>query len=348
MTTLLHRRHALALGASALLGRSAWAASGSATTGGWKPADTVEYVVPSGAGAALDMSARRLGSILEQQKAARAVVVNNRSGANGLLALHVLQQNQGSANYFVSLSASYLTGYALGTLPVSYKDFTPLAVLMDEFVAVAVRADSPIRSGRDLATRLRQDPQALSIGIASSLGNHIHIGIARPLRLGGVEVGKLTVAPFKSSAESINALLGGHVDIVSCSTPNVVAQLAAGRIRVIAVDAPQRLGGALAQVPTWREQGFDVTGLSSQGILAPKGISAEAQAYWTQALRNATRTKEWQDFLATNQLRPHFLAGAEAVALLDAQAAELEHALHDLGLVEAGSVGAARVRPSKA
>ncbi|MES2184858.1 MAG: tripartite tricarboxylate transporter substrate binding protein [Pseudomonadota bacterium] len=344
MHPTLTRRNALALAAgTALLGRPAWAAAG------WKPADTVEYVVPSGAGAALDMAARRLGHILEEQKSARTVVVNNKSGANGLLALHVLQQNEGNANYFVSLSASYLTGYATGVLPVSYQDFTPLAVLMDEFVAVAVRADSPIRSGRDLAERLRRDPQALSIGIASALGNHIHIGIARPLKLGGVEVGKLTVAPFKSSAESLNALLGGHIDIVSCSTPNVVAQLAAGRIRVIAVDAPKRLGGALAQVPTWKEQGFDVVGLSSQGILAPKGIGADAQAYWTQALRKATQAKEWQEFLATNQLRPHFLAGDDATALLDAQATAFTHALHDLGLVDAGAVGLVRGgRASKA
>ncbi len=329
----VRRRTALAALAS-VAAAAGWPAVARATAAGWAPADRVEYIVPSGAGAALDMAARRLGQILEAQRSAKAVVVTNKAGAGGQLALHVLQQNPGNANYLTTLSSSFLTGHATGALSARYSDFTPVAILVDEFVTVAVRADSPVRDARDLAARLRQDPRALSIGVASSLGNHIHIGIARPLKKGGVDVGRLTVAPFKSSAESLNALLGGHVDVVSSSTPNVIAHVKAGRIRVLAVDAPQRLDGALAAVPTWREQGFDVVGVSSQGILAPKGIGTDALAYWVDALREATQTPEWAEFLATNQLQPHFLAGRAAAEALDRQYADMSASLRDLGLLD--------------
>ncbi len=329
----LSRRGALRTAAGAALA-ACGAGSARASGGGWSPADRVDYIVPSGAGAALDMAARRLGQILEAQKLAKSIVVSNKAGGAGQLALHVLQQSAGNGNVLSSLSSSFLTGHATGTLSARIADFTPVAILVDEFVTVAVRADSPIRDARDLAARLRQNPQAHSIGVASSLGNHIHIGIARPLKLGGVDVGRLTVAPFKSSAESMNALLGGHIDVVSSSTPNVIAHLNAGRIRVLAVDAADRLGGALAAVPTWREQGFDVVGVSSQGILAPKGIPPAALDYWVRALRTATRTPEWKEFVATNQLREHFVAGADAAGYLDRQYGAMTVALRDLGLLD--------------
>ena len=331
------RRHALAWMAAPLLAPfAAHAASGS---GGavWQPPSQVDYVVPSGPGAALDMAARRLGSILEQQQAVRSVVVANKTGGLGMPALHQLRQNEGNAGVISTLSASLLTSHASGAVPWNFDDFTPLAVLLEEYVAVAVKADSPVRDARGLATLLKADPQALSVGVASSVGNHIHIGIARPLAAAGVDVRRMTVAPFRSSAESLTALLGGHIDLVSCSTPNLIAHVAAGRLRVIAVDAPQRLAGALAAVPTWREQGIPVDGISSQGLLAPRGIGPQARAWWEGALRRATTAPEWQEFLAVNQLRPRFLTGEAAEAYLRVQYTQMAAGLKRLGLESAAT-----------
>ena len=324
----IRRRGALALIGAPLLAPLAGRAAA------WQAPGQVDYIVPSGAGAALDMAARRLGSILEQQKLVRSVVVSNRTGGLGMPALNHLRQNEGNAGVISTLSASLLTSHAAGTVPWNFDDFTPLAVLLEEYVAVAVKADSPIRDARALAARLRSDPQALSIGVASSVGNHIHVGIARPLAASGVDVRQLTVAPFRSSAESLTALLGGHIDVVSCSTPNLIAHVAAGRVRVLAVDAPQRLAGALAEVPTWREQGVAVDGISSQGLLAPRGLAPEARAWWEHTLRQATATREWQEFLATNQLRPRFLTGEPAEIYLRGQYAQMALGLKKLGLLE--------------
>ena len=119
-------------------------------------------------------------------------------------------------------------------------------------MTVAVRADSPVKSGADLIERLKKDPASLSIAVASTLGNHIHIGIAKAMKAGGVDIRKMKVIAFKSSGESMTNLLGGHIDVVSSSTPNVVAQLQAGKIRVIAISSAQRMSGVFAAVPTWK------------------------------------------------------------------------------------------------
>lgn len=323
----MHRRQFLAV--SSLAVPSLALAAGQPA---WAPGPRVEFVVPSGPGAALDAAARKISRLLEQQRFSPAITVSNRSSAHGIVALNVLQKNEHDANWLSTLSSSLVYSEAHGALPVPHTDFTPLATLLTEYVVVAVRADSPLRTGRDLIERLRPDPGALSIGVATTVGNHIHLGIAKPLKAGGVEVARLRPVPFKSSAESITALLGGHLDVASATTPNVLPHLANGSIRLLAVASAQRLGGALAGVPTWREQGIDAVGQSIQGVMTTKGITPAQQAYWTEALRTVTRTPEWREFLAQNQWQENFLGPADTAAYLARELREVRQLLQELGL----------------
>lgn len=331
---MIQRRHLIAAGLYAALPLSAArAASPTAATHGWKPSSRVEFVVPSGPGAALDGAARKLTDVLAQQQAAPSFVVTNRSSAHGLLALNVLQQHAGDPHYLMSLSSSLVYSDVQRALPLPYTEFTPLALLFNEYTVVAVRADSPLRSGPDLIAALGKDAGALSIGIATTLGNHIHLGVAKPLRAGGVDIRKLRVVPYKSSAESVSALLGGHLDVVSATTPNLVAHLAAGRVRVLAVGSPQRLDGVYAGVPTWREQGVDALGQSVQGVMTGPGVNAEQQRYWTEALRRATESPGWRELLARNQWQANFLTGPQAAAHLARERQEVAQLLTELDLL---------------
>lgn len=318
---------------SAFAGWFAPAAQASQTDpNGWRPGPKVEFVVPSGPGAALDAAARKLTRLLEQHELAPSIVVSNKSSAHGILALNVLQRNEKDPHYLMSMTSSLVNSDVIGGLPVPYTDFTPLALLFNEYVTVAVRADSPLKTGHDLINQLRKDPGSLSIGIATTLGNHIHLGIAKPLKAGKVDISRLLVVPYKSSAESMTALLGGHLDVVSATTPNLLAHLASGRVRVLAVGSPKRLGGAFAQIPTWREQGIDAVGQSVQGVMTTKGVTLAQQAYWTNALRTVTQTQEWRDFLETNQWQANFLDPAQASAHLASEYAQTKSLLNELGI----------------
>ena len=83
--------------------------------------------------------------------------------------------------------------------------------------------------------------------MAPFAGLNTHLAIAKPLKLAGVDVTKLTVAPFRSSGESMTALLGGHVDVVSATAPTVTPLVQAGKVRMIASAAPERGTGPLAK-----------------------------------------------------------------------------------------------------
>ncbi len=301
----------------------------------WKPERNVEYIVPAGAGAALDTAAREIKNLADRlQLLPVPLLVTNKPGGAGMVAMGSLQAKPGDGHLLATLTHSSINNKLVGDVTLGYEDFTPLAILFDEFITVAVRADSPIRSGRDLVETLKKNPAALSIGVATSIGNHIHAAIAKPLQVAGVDIARMTVVPYKSSAESMTNLLGGHLDVVSASAINVVPQLKAGKIRVIAVAASERLGGDLAGVPTWREQGVDAVYSSSQGVQGTRGLTPAQIRFWEGVLQRVSATPEWNEFLAKNYWKPRFMGHAEARKYLDGEAESARALLGQLGLLK--------------
>lgn len=309
------------------------ATPGEASAEEWKPTRAVEYVVPSGPGAALDTAARHLAGLLERMKLVpEPIVVANRSGGAGAIALQTLMQHKADAHWIATFTTGMINARAIGEVSATYVDATPIAVILEESIVVAVRADSPIKSADDLVQRLKKEADGLSIGIATAVGNHIHVGIAKPLQTAGVDVSRLRMVPFRSSADSMTALLGGHLDVVAASTPNVITQMQAGKIRVLAVASAERLPGALASVPTWKEQGVPVVYTSVQGVIGPKDLTPAQVKFWESALRQATQTEEWQTFVARQNWRAMFLDHAEMKKYIEKEYAATKGLMDELKL----------------
>ena len=116
--------------------------------------------------------------------------------------------------------------------------------------------------------------------------------------------------------------------------PIVHGHVAAGKIRLLGVAAPQRFGGALANVRTWKEQGFDVVYGSWRAIMGPKGLSAAQVAYWENAVRKATETAEWEKDLETNYWSSYVLTGAQLREALEKEYADMKVVLSEIGLAK--------------
>ncbi len=311
-------------------------AMAAASQPGWQPGHAVELVVPAGAGAALDTAAREIQRQLDLQKAlAQTLVVTNRPGGSGAIALQVLRSHPGDPHWLGFFSTGMISARALNPPDaLSYNDMTPIALLVEESMLVAVRADSPLTSAKDLVEHLKRKPDSLSIAIATSVGNHIHLAIAKPLKQAGVDIGKLVIVPYKSSGESMNALLGGHVDVVSASSPNVLTQYKAGTIRLLAVTTENRLTGDLADIPTWKEQGIDAVSTSVQGIIGPKDMTPAQLAYWENALEKVATSAQWNSFVEQQLWRPRFVKHDEMKRILDAEYESTRKLLNDLNLAK--------------
>ena len=245
------------------------------------PRKPIEIVAPSGPGGTTDRTARVVARILTQHKLVDVPVnVVNKPGGSGTIGLNYVNQHPGDGHYIIIATTGSITNHIMGLIPYNHTGFTPLAMLFDEYLAVNVRADSPIKSGRDLIDRLRKDPQSASFGVSTSIGGANHTTLMVALRAGGVDIKRVKTAVFQGGAESTIALLGGHVDVINTAPGNMVAHFRTGKLRPLAVSAPQRLGGVFSTVPTWKEQGVNAVSSSWRGLMGPRGMTPEQIAYW--------------------------------------------------------------------
>lgn len=301
----------------------------------WKPARNVEIIAPSAAGGGSDDVARLVQRILQERKLVDATItVVNRPGAGGAIAWVSLNQHAGDGHYLAISTANLLTNHITGTSPLNYTDLTPVAQLFSESVAVAVRADSPIRNGKELLVRLKGDASALSAAVGTSLGNTGHIALALATKAAGGDARKLKAVVFSAAAQGMAAVLGGHVDLIASPASNLVPHLIEKRIRILAVSAPARLGGALADVPTWRETGADVVIDNLRGVVGPRDLPASQVAYWEGVLGKLVTTDEWKQNLEKSSRASSFTGSGGSRKALALQYEQMRAGLEELGLAK--------------
>ena len=298
----------------------------------WTPAKPVEISANCAPGCGPDRTARSLQRIWQENRFVEVpVTVGNRVGGGGAVLYSYL--NQRTDGHAVAIaSGSLLTNNIVGQGP-SHAEL-PIARLFGEYIAVAVKADSPIKSGRDLVEMLKRDPGALSLGIASSLGNSNHQGVASALKASGIDVRKTKNVVFQSGALAVTALLGGHVDVVPGSVSLLLPRMQSGQVRIVAVAAPQRLSGGMAQVPTWREQGINAVVSNWRGVVGPRGMAPGQVAFWEGALRKAIATEAWKTEVEQLLITDEFLSSGDFRKYLEEDYSQIKALLTALELAK--------------
>lgn len=301
---------------------------------GWRPVKNTEILVTTAPGSGSDRMARVIQKILQDQRLLDvSAVVINRSGGGGAAVYSLLLQKKGEG-HSIAVSARNLIANPIVGRGAGYRDLTPIARLVGEYIAIGVRADSSLRTGKDIIAALKANPGALSFGIANSLGNSNHQAVAGALQAGGVNAVAVKNVVFQSGGNAIAALLGGHVDVVPASLGVWIGPLKAGQIRLVAVSAPVRISGDFANVPTWREQGLDAVVSNWRAVTGPPALGAPQLAFWVSALRKVTETAEWKRELDDQYLSDEFLAGRELIKYFDQEHVEIKAFLTDLGMVK--------------
>ena len=299
----------------------------------WKPEKAVEIVVGTSPGGPQDRTARLIQRILQDQKLMSVPVnVVNKAGGGGVIGLTYLSQHPGDGHFLIVNSITLFTNHVAGRTPLAYTDFTPIAVLGVEYVGVAVRAESPIRNGRDLAERLKKDPASLSVSIGTTFGNATHVSFALAMKAAGADIRKLKTVVFSSGGDAMTALLGGHVDAMASAPSTLLEQIKAGKVRMLAIGAPQRLGGDLSGIATWKEQGVDAHFELWRGLAGPKGLNRAQIQFWDDALGKLVRTEEWKNDLARFAMENVYRNSSDTARYWKTQHDEVKAVFTELGL----------------
>jgi putative tricarboxylic transport membrane protein len=300
----------------------------------WRPVKPVEIIATNAPGGGSDRIGRIMIKIMQERKLVpTAINLVNKPGGGSAVAYNYVNQYPGNGHFLVLGSRSLLTNHIAGHGP-NPADFTPVAHLFDEYIAVTVKPVSPIRSGKDLLGFMKKDPSAISFGIATSLGAPNHSGVAAPFKAAGIDIKKMKSVIFPSGGAASTALMGGHIDVVPISVAFATSLLRNGQVRLLAVTSPERLGGVLKDVPTWKEQGANVVVAQWRVLIGPKGMTPEQLAFWENTMRRLMEADDWKNEMTTNFWKANLEGSAPTRQFLQRDFQEAKAFLTELGLAK--------------
>lgn len=268
-------------------------------------------VVPAKAGGGFDLTCQLAKQMLQGQA---ALQVQYAPGGIGALMFGTMARQGGSdPAALVAFSSGSLLNLAQGRFgPYTENDVRWLAVVGTDYGVIAVRADSPYRSLADLAKALKKDPRSVTFAAGGTIGSQDWFKAALFAREAGVSHKTLRFVAFEGGGDALAALSGGHVDAIAGDAAEVSLHIARrGGVRVLAVLSEARLPGALAAVPTAKEQGFKVVWPIARGFYVGRDVPNDAVAGWTQALRRAMSGKDFAAHQQAHGLYPLELTGED-------------------------------------
>ncbi len=301
-------------------------------TAGWRPQRDIELVAGTPAGGGQDRPARALLQVLAAEGLidvpARLVNIPGRGGDN---AWDHLARHRGDPHVLAISSPTLITNRQLGVSGFDDTALTPLATLYTEYIAFLVRADSAIADAAGLLARLR-DPAAITIAMATARGNTNHMALAQLVRHAGADPRALALHVFDSARHAVADLLDGKAEAAAITAVSAAPELAVGRLRALAVSAPQRLGELYAGAPAWRELGIDCVIGTWRGVIGAAGLDAAPIAWWEAALGRAAASTAWREELRRQYWVDTWTGSAATRDLLERERGTLGDLLSGLGL----------------
>jgi len=270
-----------------------------------------ECLVPSKPGGAMDLTCKLAQKALQAKPGAPRLKLSYLPGGIGAVAWHTMvSQRRAEPDTLVAFSGGSLLNLAQGKFgKASPDDVRWVAALGVDYGVIAVPADSPYRSLRDLVDALRRDPEKIVIGMSGTIGSQDWMKMALLARQAGLDPRQLRFVALEGGGEEFVAMQAGYVQVVSSDVSETALYTASGKVRVLAVLSDKRLTGAMAGVPTAREQGYDIVWPLIRGILMGPDVPDADYRRWVQAFDRIESAPEFAQMRAQIGLYPLALTG---------------------------------------
>ncbi|MCT8343336.1 MULTISPECIES: Bug family tripartite tricarboxylate transporter substrate binding protein [Photorhabdus] len=252
-----------------------------------------ECIAPAKPGGGFDLTCKLVQvSLLDTKEISKPMRVTFMPGGVGAVAYNaIVVQRPTEAGTIVAFSGGSLLNLSQGKFGrYNVNDVRWLASVGTDYGMIAVRADSPYRTLNDLMNAFKDNPNSIVFGAGASIGSQDWMKTALLAKEVGIDPHKMRYVAFEGGGEPITALLGNHIQAVSGDLSEMVPYLNGDKIRVLAVYADKRLDGDLANIPTAKEQGYDLVWPIIRGFYMGPKVSDEEYQWWVDTFNKLQQT----------------------------------------------------------
>lgn len=296
-----------------------------------------ECIAPAGPGGGWDFICRTTAkNLFDLGLLDHAMQVSNMSGGGGGVAFaHVTKERNKDNDLIVAASTSTSARLAQGIFKgATADDVHWLATFGAEYGVLAVKKDSKYKNLKDLMDEIVANPRSVGIAGGSSVGGFDHIKPMLVARKAGLkDVRQLKYVAYAGGGEAMTGLLSGAVQVMSGDFSELRGFYESGDIRIVAILAPKRLKG-FPDIPTAKEQGYDVIGANWRGLYMPKGSSAEAQEFWKNAIQKMTESEAFQKDLEAKAIEPFNNFGADMNKFVTESIKDIAELSREIGILK--------------
>lgn len=297
--------------------------------------DKPECIAPAKPGGGFDLTCRIAQTGLEKQFD-NPIKVSFMPGGIGAVAINLFNTTRtDDPNAIVAFSSGSLLNIAVGKYGRwTENDVRFLATAGADFGAVVVKADSPIKSLKQLMDSFSRSESSVVVGAGGSVGSQDWMKGALLLKSINKDPKKMRYVAYDGGGDAIAGLLGGAIDVYMGDVGEMVSHLGAGTLRILAVLSPERLPAPFAEYPTAIELGYDAEWTIMRGYYMGKNVSDSAYNEWVEAFQAAYKTPEFAQIQKDKGLMVLNLAGKELDASVKKRIANLRNIAKEAGLIK--------------
>ena len=301
------------------------------------PASATECIAPANPGGGWDFTCRQIGKILYDIKQVdKPVQVTNMAGGGGGLAFaHVVNERNADTDLIVAASSATTTRLAQNAYGGATADQVRFvgAIGADPGVIVVAK-DSPFKNLKDLVDAIKADPSSVTFAGGSAAGGFDHL---KPLlilkKAGFTDIRAVKYIGVDGGADAITQTIGGFTQAMTGDMSEIVGFVKSGEVRALAVLTEERVPG-FEDIPTAREQGFDVVAVNWRGLYVPKDISDSDFEKWAARLKAVADSAEWKEAMVANGLAPFTKVGGDFQSWIDQVVADTAELSREIGVIQ--------------
>lgn len=304
----------------------------------WEPTRPIEIVVPFSPGGASDQMARTIQGIIQKKGFVKVpMVVVNKPAAAGAEAMVEIKDSAGDPHKLLTTSTGIFLTPMTTKLSLSWKDYTPVAMLAEDAFGLWVNAGAPYKTAKDFVEAAKKSGAPLKIGGTGSKREDqlIALGVNK---VGGV---KTVYIPHTGGGQASTQLAGAHIDATTNNPAEEVANWRGGATRPLCVfsDEPLPYTAKVTATQSWHDvptcvsEGLDVKYQMLRGIFMPGDVTPEQQAFYVDLFKKVSETAEWKDYLERSALLPDFKSGPDFVTYLTTEEEKHRTMLDDAGFL---------------